>query len=149
MRRKFRPGVAAVCSLTGRPSRRPAASLGFNVMRLDDVPFRTVPKHSKQYRARLARMPMENLRGVLRGRVYRHRALASGRLKRHTHRQIQRILALYEHRFGTDGFAESMRMNITAPLPKRMWLPGGYAHWRIRITGQSTRTPAAPADLRR
>ena len=70
------------------------------VMRLNDVPFRTVLKHPKQYRARLARMPMENLRGVVRGRVYRHRGLALGGMKRQTHRQIQRVLTLYENRFG-------------------------------------------------
>ena len=118
-------------------------------MRLNDVPFRTVPKHPKQYRARLARMPMENLRGVVRGSVYRHRGLAPGSMKRRTNWKIQRVLALYENRFGADGFAEAMRKNMAVPLAKRMWLPGGYAHWRIRITGQSSRTPAAPADLQR
>ena len=118
-------------------------------MRLDYIPFRSVPKHPKQYRARLARMPIENLRGVIRGRVYRHRALAAGSVKRHSFRQVQRLLGLYEQRFGTDGFGQSMRMKITAPLPKKMWLPGGYAHWRIRKTGQSSWMPAASADFQR
>ena len=93
-------------------------------------------------------MPIENLRGVVRSKVYRYRALVFGSMKHRVYRQFQTILAIYEQRFGADVFADDMRKNILAPLSRRMWLPGGYAHWRIRTTGQSRETLAS-SDFQR
>ena len=104
-------------------------------MQLNQPPFRAVRKYARQYRSRLARMSMEALRGVVRGWVFRHRALSSAGVKRSVHRQVHRALALYEHRFGTDAFATETRHKLSTSLPGRNWLPGGYAHWRTRIAG--------------
>jgi hypothetical protein len=95
-------------------------------------PFRRLVLHARQYRARLLGLPRERLRGVVRGSVYRYRNLVPGGVRRTLRRRLERLLRLYELRFKGDGFMEQMKERVATPLPRRDWLPGGYAHWRTR-----------------
>jgi hypothetical protein len=91
-------------------------------------------------------MPRENLRGVVRGSVARFRNFAPGGARRMLYRRIERLLALYESRFDEDAFVQEINRKVNTPLPRYNWLPGGFAHWRSRITRCSSGSPSAPAE---
>lgn len=103
--------------------------------------FRTLVKHAKYYRWRLTRMPKETLRGVIRGSVYRFRIFFPGSTRRSLNRRIERLLALYELRYGKDTFAKEIRANVDIPLARTNWLLGGFVHWRSRITNCPSGSP--------
>lgn len=111
--------------------------------------FRTFVKQPKLYHSRQLRMEKEGLRGALRGRVARFRRFFPSAAKSALGRQIQRLLSMYQVRFGHDSFILEILERRIAPVPRPNWLPGGYAHWRSRITGRSSGSPAASAELQR
>lgn len=125
---------------------RATASVNLGAMRHRRHPHRTLVKHAKHFRARLVGMPKENFRGVVRGSVARFRNFVPGSARRMLSRRIDRLLALYESRFGKETFVLEIRKKMETPLPRFNWLPGGFAYWRSRITGGSSGSPSAPAE---
>ena len=103
------------------------------VMRLRRRRYGTIVKHAKHYRSRLNRVPRETLRGVVRGNVGRFRNFVPSSAKRTLGRRIERLIAVYETRFGHDAFAQDIKNKVVIPMPRSNWLPGGFAHWRSRI----------------
>ncbi len=103
-------------------------------------------KHAKHYRSRLMRVPQETLRGVVRGSVARFRNFVPSSAKRTLSRRIKRLIAVYEARFGNDAFAQDIMKKVASSMPRFNWLPGGFPHWRSRITGGSSGSPSAPAE---
>jgi hypothetical protein len=65
------------------------------------------------------------------------------------YRRIQRLLALYDSRFEEDAFVQEINKKVNTSLPRYNWLPGGFAHWRSRITRCSSGSPSAPAERQR
>ena len=117
-------------------------------MTLRSYIYKSLAPHRRQYRARLLRLPKENLRGVVRGTVHRARGLIPGSIKRRMLRRADRFIDLYAFRFGLDSFAVEQKEKLSAKLPRSKWLPGGFARWRGK-TERSTRTPAVPGDIQR
>lgn len=83
------------------------------------------------------RVPRETLRGVVRGSVARFRNFVPSSAKRTLGRRIERLIAVYETRFGNDAFAQDIMKKVATPMPRFNWLSGGFAYWRSRITGGS------------
>lgn len=119
-----------LCPFSGKP-----------VVKTSRLLYRTLVKHTKQYRARLSHMPRESFRGMVRGSVARFRNFAPGGARRMLARRIDRLLALYQLRFGTDSFLQDVRGKMVVRAPRSQWLPGGFAHWRDRTKSDAAGTP--------
>lgn len=86
-------------------------------------------------------MPRESFRGVVRGSVARFRRFAPGGTRRMLARRIDRLLALYQLRFGADSFLQDIQRKIPIHFPRSNWLPGGFAHWRDRTKNDAIGAP--------
>jgi hypothetical protein len=95
--------------------------------------FRTAPRHSKYYRAKLLWMPKEGLRGVIRGNASRERFLVPGAVKARVRRQRWRLNDLYMERFGAEEFLVPFTEKRLQSLSAPRWLSRGYAFWRERM----------------
>lgn len=102
-------------------------------MRVRKRIHRVIVIYRKHYRSRLLRMPKENLRGAVRGSTSRYRRFLPCPAKRVLGRRIERLLALYQLRFGQDDFVRDITKKCFEPSARNNWLPGGFAHWRVRL----------------
>lgn len=96
--------------------------------------FHTAPRHKRQYRDQLLRMPKERLRGAIRGTAWRERGLVPGGIKTRLRRRRRRLVEIYVKRFGLDDFATPFTAIRLPSIDRPRFLPGGYAWWRERLT---------------
>lgn len=83
-------------------------------------------------RWRVVAAPKENLRGLIRGAMFRERSLVPGSARSMLRRRRLRLLSIYRSRFGEDQFYQERVISKLGLPARKSWLPSGYANWRSR-----------------